>query len=55
MIKKVDALFCVLLLFFLLVDVWSVGCILAELLTGRVLFFGKNCILMFLKNVLLQL
>ena len=41
--------------FFLLVDVWSVGCILAELLTGRVLFFGKNCILMFLKNVLLQL
>ncbi|XP_019864495.1 PREDICTED: mitogen-activated protein kinase 14-like isoform X2 [Amphimedon queenslandica] len=24
------------------VDIWSVGCILAELLTGRVLFFGKN-------------
>jgi serine/threonine protein kinase len=24
------------------VDIWSVGCILAELLTNRVLFYGTN-------------
>ncbi|MGH0173179.1 UNVERIFIED_CONTAM: hypothetical protein FKN15_064832 [Acipenser sinensis] len=27
------------------VDMWSVGCILAELITGHVLFPGKDCIL----------
>ena len=31
--------------FFLLsADVWSVGCIMAELLTGQILFPGSDCI-----------
>ncbi len=29
----------------LVVDVWSVGCILAEMVTGNILFPGKDCIL----------
>ena len=28
-----------------LVDIWSVGCIMAELLTGKVIFPGNDCIL----------
>lgn len=31
--------------FFLIVDIWSVGCIMAELLTGRTLFPGTDRIL----------
>lgn len=27
------------------VDIWSVGCIMAELLQGKVLFPGNDCIL----------
>ncbi|VEL21235.1 unnamed protein product [Protopolystoma xenopodis] len=27
------------------IDIWSVGCILAEMLSHRVLFPGKHCIL----------
>lgn len=30
----------------LLVDMWSVGCIMAELLTGQVLFKGNDRILL---------
>ena len=33
--------------FFVLVDIWSVGCIMAELLTGRTLFPGSDRILYF--------
>ena len=25
------------------VDIWSVGCVLAELLSGQTLFVGSNC------------
>lgn len=35
----------VCLLFFSLVDIWSVGCIMAELLTGKTLFPGQDRIL----------
>lgn len=30
---------------FLAVDIWSVGCIMAELLKGKALFPGDDCIL----------
>lgn len=30
---------------FLTVDIWSVGCIMAELLKGKALFPGDDCIL----------
>lgn len=30
---------------FLAVDIWSVGCIMAELLKGKALFPGNDCIL----------
>lgn len=32
-------------LLFLTVDIWSVGCIMAELLKGKALFPGDDCIL----------
>jgi len=32
-------------MYVLLVDMWSVGCIMAELLTGQVLFKGNDRIL----------
>ena len=35
----------VILLLYILVDIWSVGCIMAELLTGRTLFPGTDRIL----------
>lgn len=41
--------FCLMFLFFFIlfcsVDIWSVGCIMAELLTGRTLFPGTDRIL----------
>lgn len=36
---------CLALFFFFPVDIWSVGCIMAELLTGRTLFPGTDRIL----------
>lgn len=30
---------------FILVDIWSVGCIMAEMIIGKTLFKGKDCIL----------
>ena len=33
------------------VDMWSVGCIMAEVLTGQVLFPGSDRILLFKKEV----
>lgn len=30
---------------FILVDIWSVGCIMAEMINGKTLFKGKDCIL----------
>lgn len=33
-------------LFLIIVDIWSVGCIMAELLTGRTLFPGTDRILL---------
>lgn len=33
------------LLVFILVDIWSVGCIMAEMINGKTLFKGKDCIL----------
>ena len=30
-----------------LVDMWSVGCIFAEIVRGDILFPGRDCILMF--------
>lgn len=38
-------LYTLLLLFNFPVDIWSVGCIMAELLTGRTLFPGTDRIL----------
>lgn len=41
---------CVLLRFllmffvFVVVDIWSVGCIMAEMINGKTLFKGKDCI-----------
>lgn len=29
------------------IDIWSIGCIMAEMLSNRVLFPGKHCILLF--------
>lgn len=37
------------------VDIWSVGCIMAELLTGRTLFPGSDRILFGLQNIFIFL
>ena len=34
------------------IDIWSVGCILAEMLSNRPLFPGKHCILEFTEKLL---
>ena len=48
--------FCVcFFLNFLSVDVWSVGCILAEMLSNRPIFPGKHCILLIELFVILNL
>ena len=36
------------------IDIWSVGCILAEMLSNRPLFPGKHCILCSLRWVILE-
>ena len=34
---------CDIFLYYNAVDIWSVGCVLAELLSGKTLFVGSNC------------
>lgn len=33
------------------IDIWSVGCILGEMLSNRPIFPGKHCILYLIKNI----
>ena len=40
-----DVVVFMLSIFLCLADMWSVGCVMAELLTGQVLFPGSDCIL----------
>ena len=35
------------------IDIWSVGCILAEMLSNRALFPGKHCIFLYKSNFVL--
>ena len=35
------------LIIIILVDLWSVGCIFAEMLTGKILFKGGDCMIFY--------
>lgn len=43
--KDVWGLLLVLITWCLVVDIWSVGCIMAEMVLHKVLFPGRDCIL----------